>query len=89
MNYLTKYLKYKNKYINLKNQLGGDVPSWWNKIISEASSIQKEAQELEKLYTFLIAGSTAIIIYLNELCNVDNKILTPDEDVFQFSPSYE
>ena len=79
MDYYSKYLKYKNKYNNLKNQLGGDVPSWWNKIISEASSIQKESQELEKLYTFLIAGSTAIVIYLNELYNVDNKILTPGE----------
>jgi hypothetical protein len=79
MNYHSKYSKYKNKYMNLKNQIGGNLPDWWNKIISNASTIQKEAQQLEKLYTFLIAGSSAIVIYLNELYNVDNKILTIEE----------
>jgi len=79
MDYFYKYLKYKNKYLFLKNQLGGNFPSWWNNVLSEASSILKEAQSLETMFTFVICGSTAIIFYLNELLTKYNNILTKEE----------
>ena len=79
MDYFYKYLKYKNKYLFLRNQLGGNLPSWWNNILAEASSIIKEAQSFETMFTFVICGSTAIIFYLNELLTKYSNILTKEE----------
>lgn len=41
--------------------------------------LQQEAQSLETYYTFFITGSTAIILYLNELYTVDKDSLSIDE----------
>ena len=42
MNYYDKYLKYKLKYLNLKNsfyQKGGAIPDWWGPFKEKLDSI--------------------------------------------------
>jgi endonuclease/exonuclease/phosphatase family metal-dependent hydrolase len=54
MNYLEKYLKYKNKYLNLKNQKGGSNPLFNDKpgVLLNKSEFEKFDEENQKKYDF-------------------------------------
>jgi len=49
-NYYQKYLKYKNKYLELKNQLGGDYISGTCSVCVKNSYNDQEIQELTRTY---------------------------------------
>jgi hypothetical protein len=72
-----KYLKYKNKYLELKKQLGGEE----DMRIIEMKKIYNSVKELfgENIY---ITGSMAIytiVYFLNKQLDENNKIQFPDE----------
>jgi hypothetical protein len=77
MDYVKKYKKYKEKYFQLKILIGGNIPDWFNQYIAEVQKIQRIALDIDKNHhNFLVAGSNAVIFYLNELITVDSKILS-------------
>ena len=80
MNYIIKYKKYKEKYIQLKKLIGGNIPDWFNLYITEVRRIQRIALDIDKNHhNFLVAGSNAVIFYLNELLTIDSKILSAED----------
>ena len=79
MDYYKKYLKYKNKYLQLKNQLGGDVHEYkdlfnsyfgdtWILTGSEAIKIYLEHFNLGRLLTFT-PNDVDIIVVQNDTYN--------------------
>ena len=67
MDYVKKYKMYKEKYIQLKKLIGGNIPDWFNLYITEVRRIQRIALDIDKNHhNFLVAGSNAVIFYLNE-----------------------
>jgi len=76
MNYLQKYLKYKSKYLQLKQI------TWWNLVINEAKRLQKIALTMDNNHhDFFISGSNAVVIFINELLTVDKHLLNEDNKV--------
>jgi len=67
MNYFNKYLKYKKKYLKLKNDLiGGDRPNIYNiRNINLFDKNSREYEYLNPLFGFMIADSSFIRNYMN------------------------
>jgi hypothetical protein len=57
------------------------LPDWWDICLKNAQVISNEInnQSNESTFTYLISGSIAIILYLNELLFIDKNVLTEEE----------
>jgi bisphosphoglycerate-dependent phosphoglycerate mutase len=77
MNYEQKYLKYKNKYINLKlkiTQKGGDDPIKQTNTVQENTVQDKPVQSTEQNY-LIVSHNTRIRCFINTLLDANNQQL--------------
>jgi hypothetical protein len=70
----------KKRSTTRKRKQRGGMPSWYPQVVDEARTIQQTAHSMDDTNRpFLIAGSTAVLIYLYELLTTDRGYLTQEE----------
>jgi hypothetical protein len=70
----------KKRSTTRKRKQRGGMHSWYPQVVDEARTIQQTATSMDDTNRpFLIAGSTAVLIYLYELLTTDRGYLTQEE----------
>jgi len=95
-NYYLKYLKYKQKYLTLKKQLGGAPPTWLPhfidnmfEVIPKLNSSFKPDDETYPNYFYKLAGSAGTILLAYHLNpELLNTLYEPNDiDIVAYTPS--